>query len=104
MYTDDMCAAGSWMFAAFMLACAAFGVMDALAEPSALTSLFVVSQVPFAAGAVLLADASSPEGINRASLLTKVWGEDATEGVVDELYARGLYVDASESGGEKKPG
>lgn len=89
------------MFAAFMLACAAFGVIAALAEPSALASLFVVSQAPFAAGAVLLADASSPEGLNRASLLTKVWGQDAAEGVVDELYARGLHVDASESGGRE---
>jgi hypothetical protein len=64
--------AGSWGFAIFMLACAVFGAVDAAAEPSALSALFFLSQVPFALGSILLAQASYPEAINRATALGQV--------------------------------
>jgi hypothetical protein len=57
--------AGSWAFAGFMCACCAFGAADAVLEPSALASLFFASQLPFAAGALLLARASYPGALNR---------------------------------------
>ena len=74
--------AGAWAFAAFMCACLAFGVIDLIAEPSSLALLFAVSQVPFAAGALLLAEATYPENTNRVS-----YG-DSTRGI-DEMVLRG---------------
>jgi len=77
--------AGTIFFAAFMVGCLTFGVLDLLAEPSALALCFAISQLPFAAGAVLLARSTYPEGINRAS----VWGESVDEDVImDELLLR----------------
>ena len=55
--TSDVLA-GAWGFAGFMLACAAYGAVDVIVEPAPLSALFLASQVPFAAGAVLLALAS----------------------------------------------
>ena len=52
--------AGTLFFAAFVVACLVFGVVDLLAEPSTLTSLFCASQVPFAAGGLLLARSTYP--------------------------------------------
>ena len=72
-----------------MVACLAFGVVDFLAEPSLLTATFALSQLPFAAGAVLLARATYPENLNDATL----WGTTGPETVMDELMLRGLVVD-----------
>ena len=83
--------AGTLFFAAFMVGCLAFGVLDLALEPSALTLSFALSQLPFAAGAALLARSTYPDGLNRAS----VWGSAADGGVdedvvMDELLLRGL--------------
>ena len=67
-----------------MLGCCIFGAVDFAAEPSGLTLLFFVSQLPFAAGAVLLARSTEPENVNRASFLGD---EDA---VLSEMVLRGL--------------
>ena len=67
------------------MACLVFGVVDLLAEPSTLTLLFCASQVPFAAGGLLLARSTYPDGLNRAS----VWAEAVTEDMVlDEQLLR----------------
>ena len=77
--------AGTLFFAAFVVACLVFGVVDLLAEPSTLTLLFCASQVPFAAGGLLLARSTYPDGLNRAS----VWAEAVTEDMVlDEQLLR----------------
>ena len=81
-YAETDVVAGAWAFAAFMCACLAFGVIDLIAEPSSLALLFAVSQVPFAAGALLLAEATYPENTNRVS-----YG-DSTRGI-DEMVLRG---------------
>lgn len=79
--------AGTNFFALFMVGCLAFGVIDFVLEPSKLTLCFMLSQVPFATGAALLARSTYPEGLNRAS----VWGESLDDEVVmDELRLRGL--------------
>ena len=81
-YAETDVVAGAWAFATFMCACLAFGVIDLIAEPSSLALLFAVSQVPFAAGALLLAEATYPENTNRVS-----YG-DSTRGI-DEMVLRG---------------
>ena len=81
-YAETDVVAGAWAFAAFMCACLAFGVIDLIAEPSSLALLFAVSQVPFAAGALALAEATYSENTNRVS-----YG-DSTR-VVDEMALRG---------------
>jgi len=81
-YAETDVVAGAWAFAAFMCACLAFGVIDLIAEPSSLALLFAVSQVPFAAGALLLAEATYPENTNRVS-----YG-NSTRGI-DEMVLRG---------------
>ena len=48
--------------------CLVFGVVDLLAEPSTLTLCFALSQLPFAAGGLLLARSTYPDGLNRASV------------------------------------
>lgn len=80
--------AGSLFFAVFMVGCLAFGLIDLVLEPSTMTLCFMLSQVPFAAGAVLLARSTYPgEGLNRVS----VWGSSLDdEMVMDELRLRGL--------------
>ena len=78
--------AGSWAFAVFMVACLLFGLVDCAVEPSRLTAAFAVSQVPFALGAVILAFASYPDAVNRASIR----GAGADEEIMDELLARDL--------------
>ena len=79
--------AGTNFFALFMVGCLGFGVIDLVLEPSTLTLCFMMSQVPFAAGAILLARSTYPDRLNRAS----VWGESLDEEVVmDELRLRGL--------------
>ena len=80
--------AGAWGFAGFMVACAVFGLIDAAVEPSLLADLFLVAQLPFAAGAVLLALATYPDAVNRATL----WGPGTREAVLDEVYARALLA------------
>jgi hypothetical protein len=69
-----------------MVGCLGFGAIDLLVEPSLLTASFALSQLPFAAGAVLLARATYAENLNRASL----WGASGHEAVMDELALRGL--------------
>ena len=81
-YAETDVVAGAWAFAAFMCACLAFGVIDLIAEPSSLALLFAVSQVPFAAGALLLAEATYPENTNRVSYGNSTWG-------IDEMVLRG---------------
>ena len=75
--------AGTWCFAIFMVACLAFGAVDFALEPSFLTAFFLATQVPFVAGAVLLATAAYPNALNRST----VWGADA---ILDDLLARKL--------------
>ena len=78
--------AGTLFFSAFMVACLAFGLVDLLVEPSTLTACFAASQLPFAAGALLLARGAYPDMLNRASF----WGEAGDEAVLDEARLRGL--------------
>ena len=80
--TETDVVAGAWAFAAFMVACLLFGIIDLIAEPSGLALFFAVSQVPFAAGALLLAEATYPENTNRVS-----YG-NSTRGI-DEMVLRG---------------
>ena len=82
---------GTLFFTAFMVACLAFGLVDLLVEPSTLTACFAASQLPFAAGALLLARATYPDMLNRASF----WGESGDESVLDEARLRGLLEEAS---------
>ena len=85
--------AGTWFFTLFMLACCAFGLIDFALEPSTLSLVFLVSQLPFAAGAALLAKASYPDNLNQPHAL---WGDAEDRGlrITDELLLRGL-VDAA---------
>ena len=68
------------------VACAVFGLADVAFEPSPLALLFFVSQLPFAAGALLLARATAPENLNRALF----WGPEMDARVTDEMVLRGL--------------
>lgn len=86
-YTETDVVAGAWAFAAFMVACLLFGMIDLVAEPSSLAALFAVSQVPFAAGALALAEATYPENTNRVST------GDSTR-VLDEMMLRMERSDA----------
>jgi hypothetical protein len=86
--------AGSWAFAAFMVACLLFGLVDLAAEPSKLTADFAWSQLPFAVGAVLLALVSYPDAINRASIWGRATADEEGSIITDELLTRGL-VDTS---------
>ena len=78
--------AGTLFFTAFMVVCLLFGLIDLLEEPSVLTACFAVSQLPFAAGALLLARGTYPDMINRATF----WGTEGDELVLDEAMLRRL--------------
>ena len=84
---NDMLA-GTWMFTGFMVACVIFAAADLAMEPSMLAVWFLLSQIPFGTGFVVLARASYPESINVASIF------DA-QGVIDEMvFAGHQEVDA----------
>jgi len=78
--------AGTLFFTAFMVVGLLFGLIDLLEEPSVLTACFAVSQLPFAAGALLLARGTYPDMINCATF----WGTEGDELVLDEAMLRRL--------------
>ena len=81
--------AGTWMFALFMAVCVVFGVVQLATDPSALNIWFLLSQIPFAAGFIMLARASYPDRINSSSLFD-------SQGVLDEMIAAG-YNEAGQA-------
>ena len=76
-----------------MVACAAFGFVDLLVEPSRLALGFAASQVPFAAGALALARATYPENLNAATLVGPRDDAVAEEMVLRGVVGRGALLD-----------